>query len=120
MPSLYPILDMQRQQDPGCCIQSIQKKENYTMSTSSLYRLSGIVLIIAAMLTVVSNIALTLFFPNSGPTVPPGDVMSALWSPAWIIGFVGGVLLLFGLVGLYLRQAQGAGIVGLLGFLLTF
>jgi hypothetical protein len=97
-----------------------QKKENQTMSTSSLYRLSGIVLIIAAALTVVSNIALTLFFPNTSPTVPPSDVLSALWSPIGIIGFVGAVLLLFGLVGLYLRQAQQAGIVGLLGFLLTF
>ncbi len=90
------------------------------MSTSSLYRLSGIVLIIAAVLTVVSNIALTLFFPNTSPTIPPSDVMSAFWSPIWIIGLVGGVLLLFGLVGLYLRQAQHAGMVGLLGFLLTF
>ena len=90
------------------------------MSTSSLYRLSGIILIIAAVLTVVSNIALTLFFPNSSPTVPPSDVLSALWSPIGIVGFVGGVLLLFGLVGLYLRQAKSAGIVGLLGFLLTF
>ena len=90
------------------------------MTTSSLYRLSGITLIIASLLTVVSNIALTLFFPNSGPTVPPSDVMSPLWSPIGIIGFVGGVLLLFGLVGLYLRQAKPTGVMGLVGFLLTF
>ena len=90
------------------------------MTTSSLYRLSGIVLMIAAVLTVVSNIAATLFFPNSGPTVPPADVLSALWGPVWTIGLVAGVLLMFGLVALYLRQAQHAGIVGLVGFLLTF
>lgn len=89
------------------------------MKTSSLYRLSGIVLISAAVLTVVSNIAITLLFPNTGPTVPASAVMSPLWSPIWIMGFVGGVLLLFGLVGLYLRQAKLAGIVGVLGFLLT-
>jgi hypothetical protein len=90
------------------------------MSTSILYRLSGIILIIAALLTIVSNIAATLLFPNSGPTVPPGDVLSALWGPVWTIGLVAGVLLLFGLVGLYLRQAKPAGIVGLVAFLLTF
>ncbi len=90
------------------------------MKTSSLYRLSGIVLSSAAVLTVVSNIAITLLFPNTGPTVPASAVMSPLWSPIWIMGCVGGVLLLFGLVGLYLRQAKLAGLVGLLGFLLTF
>ena len=91
-----------------------------TITASSLYRLSSITLIIASLLTVVSNIALTLFFPNSGPTVPPSDVMSPLWDPIGIIGFVGGVLMLFGLVGLYLRQAKPTGVMGLVGFLLTF
>jgi len=90
------------------------------MSSTTLFRVSGIVLIIASVLTVVSNIGITLLFPDSGPTVPPSDVLSPLWNPTWLIGFVGGTLLLFGLAGLYLRLAQKAGIVGLLGFLLTF
>jgi hypothetical protein len=90
------------------------------MSSATLFRLSGIVLIIAAILGIVSNVAITLIFPDTSPTVPPSAVMSAAWGPLWIMSFISGVLLLFGLAGLYLRQAQHAGVVGLLGFSLTF
>lgn len=90
------------------------------MSSTTLFRLSGIVLILAAMLGIVANVATTLMFPDTSPTVPPSAVMSAAWGPVWIMSFISGVFFLFGLVGLYLRQAQRAGFVGLLGFVLTF
>lgn len=90
------------------------------MSSSNLYRLSGLVLILASVLLVVSSIALTILAPDSGPDVPARTVINAAWSPIWLLGFIGGILLLFGLIGLFVRQAQRGGIVGLLGFFFTF
>ena len=90
------------------------------MSSSNLYRLSGLMLIIASVFLVVSTLALTILAPDSGPDVPARAVSSAAWSPTWLLGFIGGILLLFGLFGLFMRQAQRGGIMGLLGFFFTF
>lgn len=84
------------------------------MSSSSLYRTSGIVLIIAAVVGVVSNIITAFLFPNTGPGVPVSDVTSGAWGPLGTVSFVCTVLLLFGVIGVYIRQAHRAGIVGLL------
>jgi hypothetical protein len=90
------------------------------MSTSNLYRLSGFLLILASVLLVVSSIALTVLTPESGPDVSTRTVTSAAWSLIWLSGFIGSILLLFGLIGLFVRQAQRGGIMGLLGFFFTF
>jgi hypothetical protein len=49
----------------------------------------------------------------------PAIVMVA-WMPAHAIGWVSNLLLLLGLIGLYGRQAEKTGWLGLLGFVLAF
>jgi hypothetical protein len=82
------------------------------MSSTTSYRLSGIALIIGAVLSIIYY--LTQSFLN-------GNDLATLTSPLTlmsnVIGFIGSVLVLLGLPGVYARQAKRAGILGLLGFL---
>src|SRR5437867_3995889 len=54
---------------------------------------------------------------------PPGEtasyVASSLWVPSHLLGFVSTIPLIFGLIGLYARQAEETGRLGLLGFALA-
>ncbi len=90
------------------------------MSSSSLYRISGIVLIIAIVVGTIDSIISAFVFPNTGPGIPASAVTSTSWSVLVTTSFICYVLVLFGLVGLYVYQARKAGILGFLGFLLTF
>jgi hypothetical protein len=88
------------------------------MSSTTLYRLSGIILLLGAVVSVVAGV-MTLFLDislNASPTT----IQSPLWSTFWSLAFVGIVLILLGLPALYLRQARGrGGAVGLIGVLLV-
>ncbi len=90
------------------------------MSSSSLYRIGGIVLIIAIVVGTIDSIVSAFVFPDTGPSIPASAVTSTSWSVLTTISFICYVLVLFGLVGLYVYQARKAGILGFLGFLLTF
>jgi hypothetical protein len=85
------------------------------MSSTTSYRLSGVALIIGSVLTIiyyVSNAFISGPFPEAlaGPVAVIGS----------LIGFIGSVLVLLGLPGVYTRQAKAAGILGLLGFLFVW
>jgi hypothetical protein len=58
----------------------------------------------------------SLLHPPSEEVV---DVLKSIYGPAHIIIFVSWVFALLGLPGLYARQAHRAGVLGLIGFVLT-
>jgi len=85
------------------------------MSTTTSYRLSGIALIIGSVLTIIYQVSQVFI---SGPF--PEALASPVAVIGSLIGFIGAVFVLLGLPGVYTRQAQQAGILGLLGFLLVW
>ena len=88
------------------------------MSSTTLYRLSGISLLLGAAVSVIAGV-MTLFLDNS-LSASPTTIQSPLWSTFWSLAFVGIVLILLGLPALYLRQARGrGGLVGLIGVFLV-
>ena len=88
------------------------------MSSTTLYRLSGIILLLGAVVSVIAGV-MTLFL-DSSLGASPTTIQSPLWSTFWSLAFVGIVLVLLGLPALYLRQARGrGGPVGLIGVFLV-
>ncbi len=83
------------------------------MSMTKLLRWSGLASILAGVLFALA----TVLHPPS-EDVPA--IITAAWVPAHDIGWVANLLLLLGLVGLYGRQAEKTGWLGLLGFVLAF
>ena len=87
------------------------------MSSTTLFRLSGISLLLGALVKVIAGV-MTLFF-NHNYTASLGTFQSPLWSTYYSLFFVALVLIPLGLPGLYLRQAGGrGGRLGLIGVLL--
>jgi hypothetical protein len=79
------------------------------MLSTTLYRLSGIVLLLGGVLSIIGAL---LQIP-SAPGTP-------LWIPSTWLALGGSLLILLGWPGLYLKQADKAGRLGLLGFVLSF
>ena len=79
------------------------------MSSVTLYRASGLALLLGAVLFIIGSI---LSFAGA-PLTPLWLVMTGLW-------ISGMVLQLLGLPGIVARQASRAGWLGFVGFLLTF
>jgi hypothetical protein len=83
---------------------------------SQLIRWSGLAAILAGVLLSIGallNIATETENLSESATTAP-------YALTWLLYLLGGVLLLLGLVGLYARQSQAAGILGLVGFLVAF
>ena len=88
------------------------------MSSTKLFRLSGISLLLGAAVSVIAGV-MTLFLDIS-LSASPKTIQSPLWPTFWSLTFVGIVLVLLGLPALYLRQARGrGGMVGLIGVVLV-
>jgi len=83
------------------------------MSTANLIRWSGLISLLAGVLHVVGALL-----------HPVGEDLAAInspnWVPAHLVYWVSGTLMLFGLVGLYARQAEKTGWLGLVSFVLAF
>lgn len=79
------------------------------MSSRTLFRLSGLALLIALPLQILGFV----LHPPSEQVV---DVLKPIYGPAHIILFFSWMFALSGLVGLYARQAHRAGVLGLIGF----
>ena len=79
------------------------------MSSTKLYRLSGISLLLGCVIIVLAT------FPGVFLSDDPTSAYNVYASFARIIG---GMLLFLGLPGMYARQSQRAGILGLIGFIL--
>ena len=88
------------------------------MSSTQLFRLSGISLLLGAAVNVIAGV-MTLFL-DSSLSASPTTIQSPLWSTFWSLAFVGIVLLLLGFPALYLRQVgERGGVVGLIGVFLV-
>jgi hypothetical protein len=85
------------------------------MSTTTSYRLSGIALLIGAVLSAVGYI-LSAF--SNGTDLQ--SLISPLIMTQSLLVILGSMLVLLGLPGMYTRQAKRAGILGLLGFLFVW
>ncbi|SRR5579885_729833 len=83
------------------------------MTSRLLYRLSGGVLIVGSLFTILGF----LLHPSGNS---PTNYLSPIWLPANLLILVGALLGALGLPGMYARQAQRAGKLGLIGFTLTF
>jgi hypothetical protein len=88
-------------------------EEETTMTPQTIYRLSGGILIVGSLFAITGF----LLHP-SGST--PINVLSPIWLPANLLILVGALLVALGLPGMYARQAERAGKLGLIGFTLTF
>jgi hypothetical protein len=82
------------------------------MSTTKLIRLSGLATLLAGALYALGALL-----------HPVGEDLASVTNPSWVpshlVYWVSAMLMLFGLVGLYARQAAKAGWLGLVGFLLA-
>src|SRR5260370_24932289 len=86
------------------------------MSSGTMYRSSGVALLVGALLAIIGNVLSSVLFPGNDPH----QYVSALWLPVMLLSFVGSLLLLIGLPAISARQATRAGWLGLIGFVLTF
>lgn len=86
------------------------------MSPLGLIRLGGLAAVLAGMLFIIYDL-LSLSWGEAGLSEAATTGSYALVEALHLIG---GVLLLGGLVGLYARQAQPAGTLGVVAFLVTF
>ncbi len=88
------------------------------MSSSGLIRWSGLAAMVAAALLVVGDLLnLTVLF---SPEPFSEEAQSGSYIFRQVLFLLGVMLLLLGLVGLYARQSQAAGTLGLVGFLVAF
>jgi hypothetical protein len=85
------------------------------MTSSNLIRLCGLAAVMAAALLLITEI---VGYTQGGDPFKVESATHAFVSALRMIAFV--VLLPLGLVGLYARQSEAAGPLGLLGFLVAF
>jgi len=83
------------------------------MATQRLIRWSSIAWLLSGLTGIIS-IALT---PSD---YAANAVLGGLWTPIHAVNTISYMLFMFGLVGVYLAQAERAGNLGLIGFALTF
>ncbi len=86
------------------------------MSSATLYRASGLALLLGAVLGIIGNILSTALFSGNDPH----QYLSSFWLFVQVLSLIGGLLLLLGVPGIAIRQAPRAGWLGLVGFVLTF
>jgi hypothetical protein len=92
------------------------------VSASTLTRWSGMAALLGGVLFVIAllvSLVLPLFF--SDPSEPPSQgAISSFYILRAFLALSGESLLVLGLVGLYVRQSEATGIVGVISFLVTF
>lgn len=66
------------------------------------------------------NVVNIVAFPSNSANLDPRVVTAAPWQIVNLIIFIGGVFVLLGFPGAYLRQTKQTGVPGLIGFILMF
>jgi hypothetical protein len=91
------------------------------VSSSSLLRLSGLALVLAAaMFAIAEVIAFSIFVKAGGAYDLTKIAQTGAFFLQSVLTLLAGALLLGGMVGLYVRQREAAGKLGLVGFVLAF
>jgi hypothetical protein len=91
------------------------------MSLTGLVRLGSLCAVVGGVLLVISDLWGLLMGGLGGHDQPFSETATTTsFALTGLLSLLAAVLILFGLVGLHLRQAERAGIVGLLGFLIAF
>jgi hypothetical protein len=88
------------------------------MSTRTLYRWSGGALIVSSILLIIEIVVSNLMCPGHNCTLQQD--MSLPWLLVTLTWLVGSLLFVIGFPGMYLRQAERAGMLGFVGFILVF
>lgn len=88
------------------------------MSSRTLYRFSGGALIAGSLLILIGSVVGAILFPGHSST--PQQVATASWQLVTLAELLGSSLFVLGLPGMYLRQTERAGKLGLAGFVLFF
>ncbi len=83
------------------------------MSIAKVIRYAGLALMLGGI-----GFAVHLITHPPGETAP--YAFYALWVPSHLLGGIASLLIALGLVGLYLRQSENVGVLGLIGFVLSF
>lgn len=86
------------------------------MSSATLYRWSGIVLLVGGLIGIIGTILDSIVFPNHDLTTQ--QALSSVFTIDVILFIAWSFLLTLGLPGLYLRQAARGGKLGFVGFVL--
>jgi hypothetical protein len=84
------------------------------MSSQTLYRWSGITLLVGSLLGMISSIMDTVLYPGHNTTAQ--QILSTPFTIASSFFLAWALLLALGLPGLYLRQAARCGALGIVGF----
>lgn len=87
------------------------------MSSTTVYRLSGIALLIAGLVGPLEAILSAVWYPDHDATAQ--QILSFPWMFVASLYLAAFLLLAVGLPGMYRRQARRAGRWGLVGFILT-
>jgi hypothetical protein len=87
------------------------------MSSSYLIRWSGLAALVGGVLLIGENIAEFIFYGDQPESVV---ALTNAWVILSVLALVGVVLIFLGLVGLYARQAEQTGTLGLVAFLVAF
>jgi hypothetical protein len=91
------------------------------MTPSSLFRLSGLALLLAAATFAIAELISFYIFAAYGGAYDLRQIArSGVFFFQSLLTLLAGTLLLRGLVGLYVRQSEEAGKLGLIGFLVAF
>jgi hypothetical protein len=81
------------------------------VSSTALYRLSGLTLLLGAVLGTIGNILTDVLYSGNDPR----QYLTPLWLVVTLVTLIGELLLVLGLSGIVVRQARRAGWLGLAG-----
>lgn len=91
------------------------------MTPSGLFRLSGLALVLAASMLAIAEVLAFAIFAQQGEHYNLQQIARTdTFFFQSLLTLFAGALLLGGMVGLYVRQSEAAGRLGLIGFLLAF
>jgi hypothetical protein len=91
------------------------------MNASDLIRRGGLAALVGGALFLLADAwSLVEEFIISGPERFSEQAATTSWTIVSAMFLIGGILLMVGLVALYARQVEEAGVLGLVGFLLAF
>src|SRR4028119_1705710 len=86
------------------------------MTSSNLLRMGGLAAVVGGGLFAVADLLALLAAPND----PIGSINSASYALSVGLALISAVLLAGGLVGIYAARSEATGVLGLIGFAVTF